>query len=69
MNADDIDQEDEGWIWLPHEELQRLQREKNRWMSDLVNAIPCVSPLQPAPLDTLWWHYLNGTKPGDGQPL
>lgn len=37
MNIDDFDQEDEGWIWLPWEELREIQRERNAAMNRLLD--------------------------------
>lgn len=37
MSMDEFDEEDEGWIWLPWEEIQELQRQKNKWMNDLLD--------------------------------
>jgi hypothetical protein len=38
-NALEFDEEDEGWMWLPWEDLQRLQKEKNRMMNELLDMV------------------------------
>ena len=44
MNLDDLDHEDEGWIWLQWEEIERLQAERNRMMNALLdNATSAVT--------------------------
>jgi len=39
----DWDEEDEGWMWLPWEELQEIQREKNQLTRALLDNAKFVS--------------------------
>jgi hypothetical protein len=42
-NAPELDGDDEGWIYLTHEERQVLQKEKNRMMRDLLDLVPLAT--------------------------
>lgn len=43
MDIDEMDQDDEGWIWLPWEELQELQRQKNALFSQMLDNVMLAS--------------------------
>jgi hypothetical protein len=45
--SDQVD--DDHWIWLPPEELMRLQREKTRQMRAALDRLMAVGP-EPTPL-------------------
>jgi hypothetical protein len=41
-NVDGTDEsywEDEGWIWLPHEEVMAIQRQKNAIMRQMLDSV------------------------------
>ena len=48
MSTEDLADEDpyygEGWIWLPPEEVARLQAEKSRIMRAMMDNVACASP-------------------------
>jgi len=39
----DLDDEDEGWMWLPWEELQKYQQEHNKQMNALLDNLKFVA--------------------------
>jgi len=41
---DEWDMDDEGWLWLPHEEVMALQREKNAIMRQMLDNVALISP-------------------------
>ena len=44
LNEDDWDMGDEGWIWLPHEEVMEFQRQKNAIMRQMLDNVALTSP-------------------------
>jgi hypothetical protein len=38
VTLDDLDREDEGWIWLPWEELEELQKQKNAMLRAMMDS-------------------------------
>jgi hypothetical protein len=38
-NDDDIEEEDEGWIYLSREEVRKLQEQKNKQMSAMLDRL------------------------------
>lgn len=44
LNENDAYWDDEGWIWLPHEEVMAIQREKNAIMRQMLDSVALASP-------------------------